>query len=377
MAENHDKIRIGITHGDYNGIGYEVILRALQNKEITELYTPVIFGSGRIAAETIKSLKLEDCKFRQIDNASHVADGHINLVDVVGADVHHTPGQPSQKAGEAAVAALEAAAKAIEDGYIDLLVTAPIDKKSAQGPKFNFPGHTEYLEDKFVVEGGNALMILADDTLRVALVTTHLPLRDVPGQITKENVERSITDFARALKMDFGCERPKIAVLSLNPHCGDGGVLGTEEVDSIIPAIEACREKGILAFGPHAADGLFGSGAYRNYDGVLAMYHDQGLAPFKALARSGGVNFTAGLDIIRTSPDHGTAYDKAGKGIADESSMREAIYMAVDIGRRRAAFLDASENPLEIREVKQREPKRIKPFQPDAPKDEEPAEEND
>lgn len=364
MTENQGKIRIGITHGDYNGISYEVILKSLSNKEITELYTPVIFGSGRVAAETIRQLKIEDFKFRQIDKAANCLDGHINLVDVVGADVHHTPGHASEKAGAAAVAALEAASKALEDDEIDLLVTAPIDKKSAQGDLFRFPGHTEYLEEKFVVDGGKALMIMAEEGLRVALVTTHIPLRDVAAHITKENVERAIIDFAQALKMDFGCERPKIAVLGLNPHCGDGGMLGTEEAEAILPAVEACRDKGILAFGPLPADGLFGSGAFRNYDGILAMYHDQGLAPFKALSRSGGVNFTAGLNIIRTSPAHGTAYDKAGKGIADETSMREAIYMAVDIARRRAKYIDASENPLVIREVKPREPKRVKPFNP-------------
>lgn len=364
MAEQEGKIRIGITHGDYNGVAYEVILKALQNKEITELFTPVIFGSGRIAAETIKSLRLEDFKFRQIEKSSQISDGHINLIDVVGADIHHTPGIPSDKAGLAALAALDAASAALEAGDIDLLVTAPIDKKSIQSDKFKFPGHTEYLEKKFVVEGDHALMIMADDIMRVALVTTHLPLKDVASQITRENVGRAIKDFARALRMDFGCERPRIAVLSLNPHCGDGGVLGNEEIDAIIPAVEEGREKGILVFGPFAADGFFGSAAYHHYDGILAMYHDQGLVPFKALSRTGGVNFTAGLNIIRTSPAHGTAYDKAGKGEADETSMREAIYMAIDIARRRADFLDASENPLVIREVKQREPKRVKSFQP-------------
>lgn len=370
MSENQGKIRIGITHGDYNGIAYEVILKALENKEITELFTPVIFGSGRIAAETIRMLKLEDFKFRQIERASQAHDGHINLVDLVGGDVHHTPGHASLKAGEAAVMALEAACRALEDGEIDLLVTAPIDKKSVQGENFNFPGHTEYLEKKFVVEGGQALMIMANESMRVALVTTHLPLKDVSSHISKEAVEKSIIDFNRALRMDFGFERPKIAVLGLNPHSGDGGVLGTEDVDAILPAIESCRDKGFLVFGPMSADGFFGSGAYRYYDGVLAMYHDQGLIPFKVLSRTGGVNFTAGLNIIRTSPAHGTAYDKAGKGVADETSMRDAIYMAIDIARNRADYLDASENPLVIREVKQREPKRMKPFQPDDDKKE-------
>ena len=371
MSENQGKIRIGITHGDYNGISYEVILKALNHREITDLFTPVIFGSGRIAAETIRQLQLEDFKFRQIEKAAQSQDGHINLVDITANEVHHTPGVASEKAGEAAVAALEAACKALDEGDIDLLVTAPIDKKSVQGESFNFPGHTEYLEEKFVVEGGKAMMIMAEEGLRVALVTTHLPLSEVASHITKENVERCIRDFARILRMDFGCERPRIAVLGLNPHCGDGGVLGSEEAEAILPAVEACRDRGILAFGPFAADGFFGSGSYRHYDGVLAMYHDQGLAPFKALTRYGGVNFTAGLNVIRTSPAHGTAYDKAGKGVADETSMREAIYMAIDIARRRADYLDSSESPLEIREVKPREPKHMKPFQPDDSKNDE------
>ena len=370
MAEESGKIRIGITHGDFNGVGYEVIIKSLAHRDICELFTPVIFGSAALASKTAAMLKTDDFKFVQIESTADIQDGKINLVDVVGADVKQTPGTPSKEAGMAAVKALEAASEAIEEGDIDLLVTAPIDKKSVHGDDFKFPGHTEYLEDRFVVEGGKALMIMADERLKVALVTTHLPLSEVPAHITKENVVRAIKDFNMALKMDFGFERPKIAVLSLNPHCGDSGVLGNEEIEFIKPAIEACGGEGILAFGPLAADGLFGSGAYLNYDGVLAMYHDQGLAPFKALARAAGVNFTAGLDIIRTSPAHGTAYDRAGRGVADETSMKEAIYMAVDIARRRATYLDASENPLEIHEIKPRDNKRRSKEENVAPQEE-------
>lgn len=355
MQDN--KIRIGITQGDINGIGLEVIAKALQNSEILDLFTPVVFGNAELLARTAERLGLEDFRMVRVDSLDDIEDGRINVVDIPEGAEGQTLGSASSEGGKAAVAALEAAANAIEEGAFDLLVTAPLDKHSAQTEKFHFPGHTEYLEDKFAVEGGKALMILADGPLRVALVTTHMPLSAVPSHITRENVINSVKDFNRALKMDFGCERPKIAVLSLNPHCGDNGTLGTEEIEEIIPALEECKKEGILSFGPIAADGFFGSGAYTHFDGVLAMYHDQGLAPFKALASGGGVNFTAGLNIIRTSPAHGTAYDKAGRGTADETSMREAIYAAIDIARRRDTYLDATENPLEIRPPQQKQKK--------------------
>lgn len=360
MAQDYNKIRIGISQGDINGVGAEIIVKALANPDILELFTPVIFGSAEIFALTARNLHLEDFRFETITSVEDIKDGVVNIYDTGESVDDMTPGIQSEKGGHAAISALEAATAAIDGGAIDLLVTAPIDKRMVQGEAFAFPGHTEYLESRYAVEGGKALMILADGPLRVSLVTTHLPLRDVAGNITKESVASAIRNFNRALRMDFGCERPKIAVLSLNPHCGDGGVLGTEEKDFIIPAIEACRQDGILAFGPIAADGLFGSGSYMNFDGVLAMYHDQGLAPFKALAGSKGINFTAGLDIIRTSPDHGTAYDLAGSGKADETSMREAIYAAIDIARRRVTYLDASENPLAVRPQNQKNVKRGK-----------------
>lgn len=365
MENQSANIRIGITQGDLNGIGLEVIVKALANSDILELFTPVIFGDASILGATADRLQEDDFRFDVIPDASAIEDGRINVINVSTSNGVHTPGTPSPLGGRAAVAALQAASKAIEEGHLDILVTAPIDKNTAQGEEFHFPGHTEYLEDRFAVGGGKAMMILADGPLRVSLVTTHVPLSHVPQLITKESVEESIRAFNRALRMDFGCERPRIAVLSLNPHCGDNGVIGTEETEKIIPAVEACKKDGILAFGPIAADGLFGSGAYLNFDGVLAMYHDQGLAPFKALASGGGVNFTAGLDIVRTSPAHGTAYDKAGKGVADASSMRQAIYEAIDIARRRDSYLEASENPLEIRVPMQRGPKKGKERQAD------------
>lgn len=370
MAHKGDKIIIGITTGDPNGIGVEVIVKSLANRDILELFTPVIFGNGDMLKEVADRLGIEDFAIERIASVSEASAGNINIVEVSDVQFNRTPGKASQEGGRFAVAALEAASEAISKGEVDLLVTAPIDKKSVQSDQFHFPGHTEYLEEKFRLGEGNALMIMTDGSLRVSLVTTHMPLKEVASHITKENILRKIKDFNTALKMDFGCERPKIAVLSLNPHCGDGGVLGKEEIDEIIPALEESRKEGIMAFGPISADGLFGSGSYRNYDGILAMYHDQGLAPFKALASGGGVNFTAGLDIIRTSPAHGTAYDKAGKGMADETSMREAIYAAMDIARHRVNYLDASENPLEIHTPVQKAPKRKNnPIPSDQPKE--------
>lgn len=360
MTKQNNNIRIGITQGDINGISLELIVKVLENSDILELFTPVIFGNGGALKHTAQIMQADDFRFATIQDASEVTDGRINLIEVSQNPPKQTLGMPSVETGKAAVEALEAAVKAVKEGFIDLLVTAPIDKETAQSDSFHFPGHTEYFEEHFAVEGGKALMILADDKLRVSLVTTHLPLAEVARHITKDNVAEKIRTFNRALKMDFGCERPKIAVLSLNPHCGDGGVLGREEIDEIIPAIEECKQEGIMALGPISADGLFGSGAYRNFDGVLAMYHDQGLAPFKAIAGCQGINFTAGLNIVRTSPDHGTAYDKAGKGTADETSLREAIYAAIDIARRRDSFLEASENPLEIHTPVQKPHKRGK-----------------
>lgn len=346
-------IRIGITQGDINGVGPEVIVKALGNSAILELFTPVVFANAEILSNIASQLHIDDFRIEVISNASEAKDGVINVVDIPVGQGAYTPGTASAGAGKAAVEALEAAVKSIEDGNIDLLVTAPIDKNSVQSEEFKFTGHTEYLEDKFSL-GNDALMILADGDLRVSLVTIHTPLSNVAPHITKDRVVEAIKTFNSALRMDFGRERPKIAVLSLNPHCGDGGVIGNEETEKILPAVEECRDKGIMAFGPIAADGLFGSGAYKLYDGILAMYHDQGLAPFKTLAGSRGVNFTAGIDIIRTSPDHGTAYDIAGKGVADETSMREAIYAAIDIARRRNDYLESSENPLEIRPIVQK-----------------------
>lgn len=366
-------IRVGITHGDINGVGYEVILKALADEKMLELCTPVIFGYHSIAEKARRQFGLEDQRLYKSGSAGQAQDGRISVVEVGGTAPEVVPGEPTEDSGKAAVAALEAATGALEEGTVDVLVTAPISKEAVHGEAFDFPGHTEYLEAK-IGHGAKARMILFDDNVRVALVSTHLPISKVAQGVTKESVEAAIVSFDDSLRRDFGIPRPRIAVLSLNPHAGDGGVIGTEEKDIIEPVISACREKGILSFGPFAADGFFGMGDYRKFDGIVAMYHDQGLAPFKTLAGERGVNFTAGLPFVRTSPDHGTAFGIAWKDQADATSMREAIYAALDIFRRRNIFEEASSNPLkkyvtEKPERGERQPRKEKGGKPQEEED--------
>lgn len=339
------RIKVGITHGDINGVGYEVILKTFADDEMLELCTPVIFGSPKAATFHRKALE-SDTNFTVIDTAADARDGQVNLVNCFGdLELKIDFGTPSTDAGKAALVALEAALRALADGTIDVLVTAPIDKHTIQGDKFQFPGHTEYIEQR-AGDGHHALMILMNNHLRVALVTTHLPVAQIAQHITRQAVEEKLTILHETLRRDFAIDNPRIAVLSLNPHCGDNGLLGTEEQSDIKPAIEAAFQKGVRCFGPYAADGFFGSGNYTHFDAVLAMYHDQGLAPFKALAMDDGVNYTAGLPVIRTSPAHGTAYDIAGKNLADAASFRQAVYTAIDIRRSRTAYDEAHRNPL-------------------------------
>lgn len=342
----HTPIRVGITHGDFNGIGYEVIIKALDGEEITDLFTPVIFGSAEILNQVRKDLGTETFRFTQVRSAAEAQLGKVNIVDVCPRGLEFTPGHPSKEAGEAAVAALEAACVALESGEIDFIVTAPINKKTVYSEKFPFPGHTEFLAKRLADDDADATMILFDDEIRVALVTTHKALRDVPDAITKDSVKKTIKNMDAALRQDFRMDKPRIAVLSLNPHNGDNGLLGAEEIREIEPAIAECVAEGILAFGPFAADGFFGTGDYTKYDGIVAMYHDQGLAPFKALAREYGVNYTSGLKYVRTSPDHGTGYNIAGKNQADPTSMRQAIYQGIDLTRNRAMHQSAVSDPL-------------------------------
>lgn len=343
--EKDKKIKVGITHGDINGIGYEVILKSLEDNRILELCTPIIYGSAKIAAFYRKATDMPAVPLNQIASASEARDGANNIINVVGEDVKVEPGKSTEEAGQSAFIALERAVTDLRCGEIDVLVTAPINKRNIQSPTFTFPGHTEYLEAS-IGDGAKALMILCNDIMRVALVTTHCPLSQVPGKITTDAIVEKLEIFNRSLSCDFGINAPRIAVLSLNPHAGDSGLLGKEENEIITPAIEKARGQKILCFGPYASDGFFGAGNFKKFDGILAMYHDQGLAPFKTLAMETGVNFTAGLPFVRTSPDHGTGYDIASKGDADGESMRHAIYSAIDILRNRSRYDEMTRHPL-------------------------------
>ena len=339
----HNKIKVGITQGDVNGIGYEVILKAFEDPTMLELCTPIVYGSPKIMTYHRKALELET-SFTIINSASEAVHGKLNIVNCCEDEVKVELGKPSRESGKAAFDALERAMAEYKEGKFDVLVTAPIHKQMIQSESFTFPGHTEYIEQS--IGEGKALMILANDCLRVALATGHVPVSRIASTLTQELIVEKLTIFNAALKSDFGINGPRIAVLALNPHAGDGGVIGTEEESIITPAIKAAREQGIICFGPYPADGFMGSGAFNRFDGVLAMYHDQGLAPFKTLAMENGVNFTAGLPIIRTSPDHGTAFDIAGKNMASADSFRQALYMAIDIYRNRQSDAEANKNPL-------------------------------
>lgn len=339
-------IKVGITHGDINGIGYEVILKTFADTRMVELCTPVIYGSSKIAAFHRKALELPPVNMSQISRAEDAGVNRVNIINCVNDDTKVDISQSTEVAGEAAFKALEAAVNDLKHGGIDVLLTAPINKHNIQNENFHFPGHTEYLEEQLAGEDQKALMILMNEQIRVALVTGHIPLSQVAGTITQEDIVKKLTIFNHSLKQDFAIEKPRIAVLSLNPHAGDNGLLGTEEQTIIIPAMEEAEIQGVMSFGPYAADGFFGSKMYDKFDGVLAMYHDQGLAPFKTLAMEEGVNYTAGLPYVRTSPAHGTAYDIAGQNLASEESFRQAIYAAIDIYRNRMRYKEATANPL-------------------------------
>ena len=317
------KIKVGITHGDINGIGYEVILKAFSDPVMLELCTPVIYGSPKVAAYHRKAMDIST-NFSIVVSAANAQDGKVNIVNCIEEELKVEMTKPTVEGGKAALMALERALAEYREGLFDVLVTAPINKHTIQSDSFHFPGHTEYIQER-AGEGKEALMILLKGDFRVALVTGHIPVSEIASHITKELIQKKLQIFHRSLKQDFGIDNPRIAVFSLNPHGGDNGLLGSEEQDIIIPAMKEMVAQGIQCFGPYPADGFMGSGNYMHFDGILAMYHDQGLAPFKALAMDEGVNFTAGLPVVRTSPAHGTAYDIAGKGIASEDSFRQAV----------------------------------------------------
>ena len=342
--EDNGKIRVGITHGDINGIGYEVILKSFSDPAMLDLCTPIVYGSPKVATYHRKAMDIQT-SFTIINNADDAQDGKLNILSCTEDELKVELTKATPEAGKAALDALERALKDYREGDIDVLVTAPINKHTIQSDNFHFPGHTEYIEE-CVGDDNKALMILLKDDFRVALVTGHIPVKDIAATITKELIMEKMEIFHRSLKQDFGIGCPRIAVFSLNPHAGDNGVIGTEEAEVIIPAMKEMIAKGVQCFGPYPADGFMGSGNFCHFDGILAMYHDQGLAPFKALAMDEGVNFTAGLPIVRTSPAHGTAYDIAGQGIASESSFRQAIYLALDVYRNRMMEAEIHARPL-------------------------------
>ena len=344
-----NKIKLGISIGDFNGIGIEIILKTFSDKRMLDFCTPVIFGSTKLVSAYKKSLNI-NVPFNGIKNENQALDGKLNIYNVWKDEVELALGTPTEVSGSCAFKSLEAATAALNNGVIDVLITAPINKDNIQSDTFKFPGHTEYLESELE---GESLMILMADTLRIGLITGHIPVSEVSEAISADLIKSKVEILYKTLVQDFSISKPKIAILALNPHCGDNGVIGKEDDELIRPTILEIQEEGKLVYGPYAADSFFGSENYKNFDAVLAMYHDQGLAPFKTLSFGEGVNFTAGLSKVRTSPDHGTAYDLAGKNMANTQSFKEAVYSALSIFQTREEYKRLTENTLkESRVVK-------------------------
>ena len=342
---NEQKIRVGITHGDINGIGYEVILKTLSDNRMNEFCVPVIYGSSRIAAYYRKLIpSMENFSLNSINNVSDIHLKRVNIINCGTDDLRVEPGKPTEEASRAALRALEMAVSDLNSGKIDVLLTAPFNKHTIQSDKFNFPGHTEYLSSAFGVQ--NHLMLLISEAMRIGVVTGHVPLSEVPKYLSKAHILNKLELLNRTLICDFMIRRPRIAVLGLNPHAGDCGLLGKEEDDIIIPVIAEANKKNILAFGPYPADGFFGAVSYRRFDAILAMYHDQGLVPFKALSFDSGVNYTAGLPFVRTSPAHGVGYDIAGTSKASPDSFRMALFTACDIFNNRKRYAELHANAM-------------------------------
>jgi 4-hydroxythreonine-4-phosphate dehydrogenase len=339
----------GISHGDINGIGYEVIIKALMESTINEICVPVVYGSPKVAAYHRKALNINNFSFNNIRSAEEANPKRANLINCLDDNIRVELGKSTPQGGEAALISLEKAVSDINNGKIDVLVTGPIDKKNIQSEKFQFSGHTEYLKSK--AGAGDVLMFMIGESVRIGVATGHVPLSKVPAMITPDLLLSKLRLMNQSLIIDFGIRRPRIAVLGLNPHAGDDSLLGTEEAEVITPAIQQALKENMLVFGPFAADGFFGAGSFAKFDGILAMYHDQGLTPFKALSFDTGVNFTAGLPFVRTSPVHGTAFQIAGKGEASENSFRQAIYLACDIFRNRQMYAEIARNPLRHQEI--------------------------
>ncbi len=347
---NNGRLKIAVTQGDINGISYEVILKTLAEPRVYEQHAVVIYGSPKVAAYYKKNLEL-DFPITQVQSAENAEYGRVSIVNCNDEEVKVEAGHSTAMAGQASFQALEAAVRDLKAGLVDVLVTGPINKANIQSEHFHFPGHTEYLEQSFAENGQQALMLMVGESLRVAVATGHMPVDKVASSLSKDLIVRKVKALDQSLRRDFAIDCPRIAVLALNPHAGDNGLLGSQEADILIPAIEELQKENYCCFGPLSADGFFGSGQFSLYDGVLAMYHDQGLIPFKALSAGRGVNFTAGLPIVRTSPAHGTAYELAGQNQADEISFREALLMACDIYFNRKEYAEIHSNPLRRQRV--------------------------
>jgi len=346
MIKKAENIIVGISIGDLNGIGSEVILKTFEDTRMLELCTPVIFANVKIVSFLKRELKLT-AAIHGIDKIEQLVVGKINVLNVWREGINLEFGKNDDVVGKYAIKSFVAATKALKEGFVDVLVTAPINKYNIQSEEFKFPGHTDYLDKELE---GDALMLMVHDDLRVGLLTDHVPVNEVAKQLTEKLISSKIKTIIETLKQDFQIEKPKVAVLGLNPHSGDNGVIGNEEETVIKPALKKLFETGNMVFGPFSADGFFGSAQYEKYDAVIATYHDQGLIPFKTLSFGNGVNYTAGLTKIRTSPDHGTAYEIAGKGIANHESFKEAVYLAIDIFNRRNDYLELIKNPLKTKQ---------------------------
>ena len=339
-----EKIRIGISQGDINSISYEIIIKTLMDNRILEMCTPIVYGSPKVAAYHRKALDIDNFSFNNIKDASEANEKRPNIINCISDDIRVELGKSTPMAGEASYLALEAGVRDLSEGKIQALVTAPINKHNIQSGKFTFSGHTEYLQSVFQVD--DVLMFMVSDLLKVGVVDGHVPVSQLSSFITTESVLSKLRIMNRSLLEDFGIRKPKIAVLGLNPHAGDNGLLGNEENSAIIPAIQTAAKENIVALGPYSADGFFASSNFTHFDGILAMYHDQGLIPFKTLVPHEGVNYTAGLPVIRTSPAHGTAYEITGKNEADTGSFRQALYLATDIYHHRRNYQEITKNPL-------------------------------
>lgn len=348
MSLSKNKYKIGITTGDINGIGIEVIIKTFSDSRMCENIIPVLYGSSKVVNFHRKALNIKEFNFANQKNVEKLQPNTLNIINCYEEDVVCTLGIQNEIGGKYALISLEAATKDLIERKIDAIVTAPINKKNIQSPGFVFNGQTEYLSSKANAE---ALMIMLNGELRVATLTTHIPIKDIASAITKDKIEKKVTILDQTLRRDFGIDKPRIALLGLNPHAGDSGLIGNEENLEIIPAIKNLKQKGLMVFGPYSADGFFGSGQFSKFDGILAMYHDQGLIPFKALSFGSGTNFTAGLPFIRTSPDHGTGFDIAGRNLANEDSFRQAIFEAIDILENREAYEERNANPLKRQEL--------------------------